>query len=144
MSERLEQVKSLLRGIRREDEGYQQLRTLLEQQRLCMIKRECETLTTVNESINQHYELLSRSTQERRDTLLNLGLTADGAGIQQIFSWLPPLQKQAAQAWWKQLERQAESCKAYNEKNGVLLNHQYEFVQDFLGTGQDYIYQRQI
>lgn len=144
MSKQLEQVKSLLRGIRTDEEGYQQLRKLLEQQRLCMIKRDSEALTTVNESINQSYEQLSLGTRERRNTLVALGVTADSAGINLVFNWLPPLQKQAAKDWWQLLERQAESCKAYNEKNGDLLTRQYEFVQAFLGTEPDFIYQRHI
>lgn len=142
MSNKLEQVKRLLRGMRADVEHYQQLRALLEEQRLCMIRRASEALLAVNERINMHYELLSDSTRERRETLLALGVTADCAGIGAVFSWLPVRQKDAARSLWKQLERQAESCKAFNEKNGELLTMQYEFVQAFLGTGPDFIYQR--
>lgn len=144
MSTQLERVKSLLRGIRADEEGYQQLRKLLEQQRLCMIKRDSEALTSVNARINQRYNSLSNATRERHETLLQLGVTADRTGIDQVFNWLPPLQKEAAAGLWTRLERQVESCKTYNEKNGELLTRQYEFVQTFLGTGPDFIYQRQI
>ncbi|MRT14710.1 flagellar protein FlgN [Enterobacteriaceae bacterium RIT711] len=142
MSNKLEQVKLLLRGIRTDVEHYQQLRALLEEQRLCMIRRASEALLAVNARINMHYELLSNSTRERRETLLTLGVTADCAGINQVFSWLPVQQKDAAKGLWKQLEHLAENCKAFNEKNGELLTMQYEFVQVFLGTEPNFIYQR--
>lgn len=142
MSNKLEQVKRLLRGIRADDERFQQLRTLLEEQRLCMIRRASDALLAVNDQIYTHCELLSVSTRERREMLLSLGVTADKAGIAQVFNWLPLRQKEAALNWWKQLERQAENCQAFNEKNGELLTMQYEFVQAFLGTEPDFIYQR--
>lgn len=142
MSNKLEQVKLLLRGIRADDKNYQQLRTLLEEQRLCMIRRASEALLAVNDQINTLYALLSSNTRERRETLLLLGVSADCSGIAQVFNWLPIQQKEAAQGLWEQLERQTENCKAFNEKNGELLTMQYEFVQAFLGTEPDFIYQR--
>lgn len=142
MSNQLERVRILLRGIRSDEEGYRQLRILLEQQRINMIRRDSDALEAVNESINHCYQQLSNSTRVRRETLMALGVTPDREGIREVFNWLPALQKEAASDLWKTLERLAESCKSYNEKNGDLLTRQYEFVQTFLGTGPDFIYQR--
>ena len=140
MTTRLEQVKSLLRGIRQDEEDYRQLRAQFDEQRLCMIRRDSDALLAVNDAIHQRYQRLSDSARARRETLLNLGVSADRDGIAQVFSWLPAAQKHAAQQSWQQLERQAASCQSCNEKNGELLTMQYEFVQTFLGTGPDFIY----
>lgn len=140
MSNQLELVMILLRGIRSDEESYQQLRTLLEQQRICMIRRDSEALELVNGSINLCYQQLSYSTRLRRETLIALGVTPDRKGINQVFNWLPALQKEVASELWKTLERLAESCKNYNEKNGDLLTRQHEFAQVFLGTEPDFIY----
>lgn len=51
MSTKLHQVKALLQGIREDDSRYDTLRTLLEQQRLCMIRRASDELLAVNEAI---------------------------------------------------------------------------------------------
>lgn len=142
MSTKLLQVKALLQGIRDDDALYVELRALLEQQRLGMIRRDAEGLQTINEEIQQRYERLSEGTQYRRSLLEQLGVSANRAGIEQVLSWLPAAQKSAAQRWWALLERKVENCKAYNEKNGELLIRQYEFIQSFLGTGPDFIYQR--
>lgn len=142
MSTRLEQVKALLQGIRDDGTRYDSLRQLLEQQRLCMIRRASEELLAVNEIIQQHYEQLSNSTRERRTILQRLGVSGNRAGLEQVFSWLPGPQKNAASTWWQHLEQKAERCKAYNEKNGDLLIRQYEFIQSFLGTEPDFIYHR--
>lgn len=142
MSTRLQQVKSLLQGIREDEMLYDTLRAQLEQQRLCMIRRASEELLAVNDIIQQHYEQLKNSSQQRRSILQLLGVSINRAGLEQVFSWLPTPQKNAAHGWWQNLEQKAERCKAYNEKNGELLIRQYEFIQTFLGTEPDFIYHR--
>ena len=141
MSTRLEQVKALLSGIREDNTHYDALRALLEQQRLCMIRRASDELLAGNDTIQQHYETLTRSSQQRRDLLQQLGVSVNAAGINEVLSWLPAAQKNAARRWWRDLEQKAERCKAWNEKNGDLLIRQYEFIQAFLGTEPDFIYQ---
>jgi len=135
-------VKTLLQGIREDGTRYDALRHQLEQQRLCMIRRASEELLAVNDTIQQHYEQLQNSSQQRRSILQLLGVSVDRAGMEQVFSWLPDVQKNAAESWWQSLEQKAKRCKAYNEKNGDLLIRQYEFIQAFLGTEPDFIYQR--
>ena len=142
MNTRLQQVKTLLQGIREDGTRYDALRHQLEQQRLCMIRRDSDELLAINELIQQHYEQLQNSSQQRRSILQLLGVSVNRAGIEQVFSWLPGVQKSAAEGWWQSLELKAKRCKAYNEKNGDLLIRQYEFIQAFLGTEPDFIYQR--
>nr|WP_206158117.1 flagellar protein FlgN [Citrobacter freundii] len=132
----------MLQGIREDGTRYDVLRHQLEQQRLCMIRRDSDKLLAINELIQQHYEQLQNSSQQRRSILQLLGVSVNRAGIEQVFSWLPGVQKSAAEGWWQSLELKAKRCKAYNEKNGDLLIRQYEFIQAFLGTEPDFIYQR--
>lgn len=131
MSTGLQQVKTLLQGIREDGTRYDVLRHQLEQQRLCMIRRDSDKLLAINELIQQHYEQLQNSSQQRRSILQLLGVSVNRAGIEQVFSWLPGVQKSAAEGWWQSLELKAKRCKAYNEKNGDLLIRQYEFIQAF-------------
>lgn len=140
MSDKLVLVKGLLRGIRLDEEQYGCLRHLLEQQRLCMIRRDCDALESVNHKIEQHYVELSEQSRLRKSALQELGLTTDRTGIETVFSWLPAPQKTAAMAAWQKLENQARRCKSYNEKNGELLIRQQEFAQIFLGNKPDYLY----
>lgn len=140
MSVKLEQVKLLLRGIRTDSERYQQLHSLLNGQRLCMIRRASDALIAVNAQIDLLYPVLSLNARTRRETLLSLGVTPDSAGIAQVFGWLPAVQKAAASQAWQQLAGNVEGCKRLNEKNGELLTRQYAFVQTFLGLEPDFIY----
>ena len=141
MSTKLQQVKLLLQGVREDETLYDTLRTQLEQQRLCMIRRASDELLSVNEVIQQHYEQLNSSSLQRRAILQQLGVSVNRRGLEQVFSWLPGPQKNAAQSWWQRLEQKAERCKSYNEKSGDLLIRQCEFIQSFLGTEPDFIYQ---
>lgn len=140
MSIKLEQVKLLLREIRTDNERYHQLHNLLKEQRLCMIRRTSDALIAVNEQIDLLYPVLSLSTRVRREVLLSLGVTPDGAGMARVFSWLPAVQKTAARQAWQQLAENIEACKRYNEKNGELLTRQQAFVQTFLGLEPHFIY----
>ncbi|EPQ0464376.1 TPA: flagellar protein FlgN [Escherichia coli] len=140
MSIRLQQVKALLQGIRDDDALYDSLRELLQRQRICMIRRAREDLLAVNDEITQHYEQLHASHQ-RHSLLKMLGVSVNRDGLAQVFAWLPAVQKAAAQQLWQRLEQKAERCKAYNDKNGELLIRQYEFIQAFLGSEADFLYQ---
>ncbi|ENB4892352.1 flagellar export chaperone FlgN [Escherichia albertii] len=141
MSIRLQQVKALLQGIRDDDTRYDVLRELLQRQRICMIRRASEDLLAVNDEITQHYEQLHGHSQQRHNLLKMLGVSINRDGLQQVFNWLPPAPKAAAETWWQRLEQKAERCKAYNDKNGELLIRQYEFIQAFLGSEADFLYQ---
>lgn len=140
MSSKLEQVKLLLHGIRTDNERYHQLHNLLKEQRLCMIRRTSDALIAVNAQIDLLYPALSLSARARRERLLLLGMTPDGAGMAQVFSWLPAVQKTAARQVWQQLAENIAACRRYNEKNGELLIRQHAFVQAFLGLEPHFIY----
>ncbi|EFK6635468.1 flagellar protein FlgN [Escherichia coli] len=128
MSIRLQQVKALLQGIRDDDALYDSLRERLQRQRICMIRRASEELLAVNEEIMHHYEQLHGHSHQRHSLLKMLGVSVNRDGLAQVFAWLPAVQK-------------AERCKAYNDKNGELLIRQYEFIQSFLGSEADFLYQ---
>ena len=134
MSIRLQQVKALLQGIRDDDALYDSLRELLQRQRICMIRRASEELLAVNEEITHHYEQLHGHSHQRHSLLKMLNVSVNRDGLAQVFAWLPAVQKAAAQQLWQR-------CKAYNDKNGELLIRQYEFIQSFLGSEADFLYQ---
>lgn len=141
MSIRLQQVKALLQGIRDDDALYDSLRELLQRQRISMIRRANEELLAVNDEIMHCYERLNCHSQQRYSLLKFLGVSVNREGLEQIVCWLPAVQKAAAQQLWQRLEQKAERCKTYNDKNGELLIRQYEFIQSFLGSEADFIYQ---
>jgi len=136
VSIRLQQVKALLQGIRDDDALYDSLRERLQRQRICMIRRASEELLAVNDEITHHYEQLHSHSHQKM-----LGVSVNRDGLAQVFAWLPAVQKAAAQQLWQHLEQKAERCKAYNDKNGELLIRQYEFIQSFLGSEADFLYQ---
>lgn len=142
VNDKLQRVKALLRNILADNDRYQQVLALLEQQRLTMIRRQSEELVALNDTLLTHCQALNESATERRELLQALGLSADKRGIETVCGWLPRAQKSLAQESWKTLERRVKRCRDYNEKNGELLTRQYEFVQRFLGSDNDFLYSR--
>lgn len=111
--------KLCFRAFVKTERGMTRSNCQLEQQRLCMIRRDSDELLAINELIQQHCRRLQNSSQQRRSILQLLGVSVNRAGIEQVFSWLPgTVQKSAAEGWWQSLEQKAKRCKAYNEKNG--------------------------
>lgn len=119
MSTRLQQVKTLLQGIREDGTRYDALRHQLEQQRLCMIRRDSDELLAINELIQQHYEQLQNSSQQRRSILQLLGVSVNRAGIEQVFSWLPGVQKSAAEAGGKALSKKRNAARRTTKKTAI-------------------------
>ncbi|WP_312816185.1 flagellar protein FlgN [Atlantibacter subterraneus] len=142
VNDKLQRVKALLRNILADNDRYQQVLSLLEQQRITMIRRHSDELVTLNDALRAHCQALTDSATERRQLLQALGLSADKRGIDTVCGWLPAAQKTLAQESWKTLERLVKRCRDYNEKNGELLTRQYEFVQRFLGNNDDFLYSR--
>ena len=142
VNDKLQRVKALLRNILADNARYQQVLTLLEQQRITMIRRQSDELLALNEQLREQCQALNHSASERRQLLLALGLSADKHGIETVCAWLPAAQKRLAQESWKTLEQRVKRCRSYNEKNGELLTRQYEFVQRFLGNDNDFLYTR--
>ena len=97
-----------------------------------------EELLAVNDEITHHYEQLHGHSHQRHSLLKMLGVSVNRDGLAQVFTWLPAVQKAAAQQLWQRLEQKAERCKAYNDKNGELLIRQCEFIQSFLGSEADF------
>jgi len=141
-NDKLQNVKALLRNILDDNDRYQQVLTLLELQRITMIRRQSDELLALNDTLRAQCQSLTDSATERRHLLKALGLEANKRGIDTVCNWLPAAQKSLAQESWKTLERLVKRCRDYNEKNGELLTRQNEFVQRFLGNNDDFLYSR--
>ncbi len=141
MSNKLPLVKTLLQNVQADQQQYQQLLQLLQTQRLGMIRRDSEALQSTNGQILLTWKQLKESCDQRRQLLEQLAQPISRQGINTVLSWLPAPQQKLARGWWQQLENLAIRCRDYNEKNGDLLVHQYQFVQAFLGHENDFIYQ---
>lgn len=116
MSIRLQQVKALLQGIRDDDALYDSLRELLQRQRICMIRRASEELLAVNDEITHHYEQLHGHSHQRHSLLKMLGVSVNRDGLAQVFTWLPAVQKAAAQQLWQRLEQKRNAAKPTTTK----------------------------
>lgn len=131
-SRKRELVQSIVRGIRRDIEGYKQLKSMLQNQRELMQRRDSQGLERHNAQQSQLCEQLMGQATQRRAELEALGLTGDPAGMAILISKLPAnASAQVEKQWSALLELVTQSQKA-NEANGELLVAQQEVINNLI------------
>lgn len=143
MSSQTERVKALLQDLQQDNEHYQRLISLLEQQREAMLACHTERTAEIGNELMALYPLLQASARRRAETLALFALTPDGRGLLALLSRLPAALNQRATTWWNQLEQHALHCQQLNQRNGLLLNSQQAMLDKLLDHDpQDFLYSR--
>ncbi|PRD17339.1 flagellar protein FlgN [Pantoea coffeiphila] len=143
MSNPTERVKTLLHDLQQDNDRYQRLLALLEQQREAMLACHAARSEEIGGELMTVYPLLQASARRRAETLVGFSLSPDGRGLLALFSRLPTALRERATGWWAQLEQQAQRCQQLNQHNGLLLSSQQEMLGSLLHNDpQDFLYSR--
>ncbi|OON38750.1 hypothetical protein BTJ39_16810 [Izhakiella australiensis] len=142
MAIKTEHIKALLREVQQDNQHYQQLIALLEQQHSAMISCNSPQLTDLNQQLLACYQQLRESAQRRVNSLKILGLPANSEGMRQLLSTLPSGLSERAAGWWQRLEQQTERCQQINSRNGRLLHAQQETFAALINSSSagDFLY----
>lgn len=132
MSEKRELVKSLVRGVRQDVEGYKQLKSLLQRQRELMQLRDNDALKLHNEHQSALCESLKQSADHRSAALQRLGLAGSSIGMEQLIAKLPPQSSKQVNDIWQQLLVLATESQYANDVNGKLLVDQQYIINNLL------------
>lgn len=136
-----QQITQLLNGIQQDHRIYSQLLVLLVSQRTMIVERQSDPLENLNQLIEQIYQQLKESTNQRLLLLKSLNIPAQSDGMHALFSRLPNAMADKARGLWQQLEQQAINCKQLNESNTQLLMMQQEILNRLLNNEAELIYQ---
>lgn len=132
INSRTEQVKALLRDLQQDVKHYQKLSLLLQQQRMAILTCHVTHTETLDSQLMEIYPQLQTSARRRVEILQQLHLPPNSSGIRSLFSRLPLTIKAQAETCWNTLKQLALTCQHLNERNGLLLHSQHEWLTPLL------------
>jgi len=136
MSNAAQSVRTLIQGMVDDRNHYNQLKTLLTDQRQFLIARNAQALETLNASIFTVYEQLLENSKQRYQLLTRLGIPAGAHGLRTLFTRLPVANQSQLNTLWDSLEQAAAECKTLNDSNGMVLAMQQEVLQNLFNVGE--------
>lgn len=136
MSNAAQSVRTLIQGMVDDRNHYNQLKTLLTDQRQFLIARNAQALETLNASIFTVYEQLLENSKQRYQLLTRLGIPAGAHGLRTLFTRLPAANQSQLNTLWDSLKQAAAECKTLNDSNGMVLAMQQEVLQNLFNVGE--------
>ncbi|WP_325893208.1 flagellar protein FlgN [Grimontia sp. NTOU-MAR1] len=117
-SDKKQLIKAFLQTVGHDIRHYQALLPLLKAQRALYLTFDANLLDANTKQQLPLLAALKRSSNERSQSLIQLGLSADDNGITRLLSVLPNTLSTQAKNQWSMLKNLIEQCQKYNAENG--------------------------
>lgn len=126
-------LKHIITGLQHDADLLQQLSPMLQKQYVLMSMRQSSDLEQLNQKAAMLLEQLQRNATERYHAMSVLQLQPTQQGFERLLSSLPEKIREASQQLLNKVQRHTELCQQLNQKNGELLAHQRQLMQNLLG-----------
>lgn len=126
-------LKHIIAGLQHDADLLQQLSPMLQKQYVLMSMRQSSELEQLNQKAAMLLEQLQRNATERYQAMSVLQLQPTEQGFERLLSSLPEKIREASQQLLNKVQRHTELCQQLNQKNGELLAHQRQLMQNLLG-----------
>ena len=126
-------LKHIIAGLQHDADLLQQLSPMLQKQYVLMSMRQSNELEQLNQKAAMLLEQLQRNATERYQAMSVLQLQPTEQGFERLLSSLPEKIREASQQLLNKVQRHTELCQQLNQKNGELLAHQRQLMQNLLG-----------
>ena len=126
-------LKHIIAGLQHDADLLQQLSPMLQKQYVLMSMRQSSELERLNQKAAMLLEQLNRNATERYQAMSVLQLQPTQQGFERLLSSLPEKIREASQQLLNKVQRHTELCQQLNQKNGELLAHQRQLMQNLLG-----------
>ena len=126
-------LKYIIAGLQHDADLLQQLSPMLQKQYVLMSMRQSSELEQLNQKAAMLLEQLHRNATERHQAMSVLQLQPTQQGFERLLSSLPEKIREASQQLLNKVQRHTELCQQLNQKNGELLAHQRQLMQNLLG-----------
>lgn len=131
-------LHQLVQDVRDDLPRFDQVETLLTQQRQALIRHDPDRLSVLNNELQPLLEKIGETAQLRSNLLSKLGVRADHQGMSQLLARLSPALAQQLKPLWLRLQEALARCRKLNEHNGRILAGQRELLDQLLETDRDY------
>ena len=126
-------LKHIIAGLQHDADLLQQLSPMLQKQYVLTSMRQSSELEQLNQKAAMLLEQLHRNSTERYQAMSVLQLQPTQQGFERLLSSLPEKIREASQQLLNKVQRHTELCQQLNQKNGELLAHQRQLMQNLLG-----------
>ncbi|CAI3806221.1 flagellar protein FlgN [Rheinheimera sp. MM224] len=126
-------LKHIIAGLQHDADLLQQLSPMLQKQYVLMSMRQSSELEQLNQKAAMLLEQLQRNATERYQAMSVLQLQPTEQGFERLLSSLPEKIREASKQLLNKVQRHTELCQQLNQKNGELLAHQRQLMQNLLG-----------
>lgn len=126
-------LKHIIAGLQHDADLLQQLSPMLQKQYVLMSMRQSNELELLNQKAAMLLEQLQRNATERYQAMSVLQLQPTEQGFERLLSSLPEKIREASKQLLNKVQRHTELCQQLNQKNGELLAHQRQLMQNLLG-----------
>lgn len=126
-------LKHIIAGLQHDADLLQQLSPMLQKQYVLMSMRQSSELELLNQKAAMLLEQLNRNATERYQAMSVLQLQPTQQGFERLLFSLPEKIREASQQLLNKVQRHTELCQQLNQKNGELLAHQRQLMQNLLG-----------
>lgn len=134
---RQDAMRVLLQGIAQDQQAYETLSALLQQQFEAAVRHQSSRLAAVADEITALVEGMQARRAQR--VVLAQRLAGPNATIMQAFSLLKYPARERMEGDWKALEMKVIECKRLSKRNADLLVEQYSIMQRVL-HGEEHTY----
>ncbi|RXA97231.1 MULTISPECIES: flagellar protein FlgN [Yersinia] len=135
-----QRIQQLLVSIQEDRKRYIALEKLLVKQREFMISHDTQALKQLNTNLTELYDIIDKTSTERRLLMQKLQLPAHKEGMHMLISKLPAHYREHAYALWADLRLRADACRQQNHHNGLLLTMQMDILSSLTETKSDFLY----
>ncbi|CNI11572.1 flagellar protein FlgN [Yersinia vastinensis] len=135
-----QRIQQLLVSIQEDRKRYIALEKLLVKQREFMISHDTQALKQLNTNLTELYDIIDKTSTERRLLMQELQLPAHKEGMHMLISKLPAHYREHAYALWADLRLRADACRQQNHHNGLLLTMQMDILSSLTETKSDFLY----
>lgn len=126
-------LKHIIAGLQHDADLLQQLNPVLQKQYVLMSMRQSSELEQLNQKATMLLEQLHFNATERHQAMSLLQLQPTQQSFELLLSSLPEKIREASQQLLNKVQRHTELCQQLNQKNGELLAHQRQLMQNLLG-----------
>ncbi|WP_298439572.1 flagellar protein FlgN [uncultured Ferrimonas sp.] len=133
---RADTLRTLAESIQQDLLTYPKLLAQLQKQQQLMLERDIDSLSELNQRLEQVYASLQARAAQRQQWLNELGFSSNADGFYDLLARLPSGSSAKLKQSYQRLKQLMHACQRQNDRNGQLLVKQQQLLNRLLNPHQ--------